>query len=802
MSSAMLVALSSCEDYNDQFNLDSSITDVKNSTFTLTDEDYATIAGLPANQELALSKDPEGKSYVEALKEVGSNKYFSTMITADEFIPAFLSNKYPNADKGSRFVVTSNMYKEPSGYLADFKNISTYTLSSNDYKTIWGDYINATYLSPESLSKVPSLLNGTLKDAAKGDMVVLNYAYSETEPSTGQEVPYIYKLTNSLNEEGGNYVIAAKGSDGKYYPFGKLDDESKNYGYIYPDPINVVDGIISTEDGTPQVINVEKASEGFTLKNTWQKYIYMSGTYNNFNFSTSVPTEGANWKFVSNSDGSFSLTNIEKEKSVKLTLYNDSYSFGSYPSSTYLPKSYYKAAEGNDKNLTIKDVVLPEGSSFVWKYDSYGYWKASSFVGGKNLASESWLVSDQIDLTESDKPVLTFDGATRFHNGTPEKFMKVFVSDNFSGDVKTATWTEIQVKNWSDGSNWNFVNSGELDLSAYKGKKVNVAFKYESTTSAAPTWEIKNVYVREPLLYWDVYLFEETTENGVAANSRASRANVSANASALYVYDGETWALYSNSDAKVAVVDPTVYASVGSDYLSAPGSVIPVFLTNKYPYAAEGDRVAVVYNKSADKPVVVEYTLGAGWAETLPYEPTTITFVKENDLFVAQMSVYIDESFLGSEGGFTVQNVNLGGLTYVWQNTSTYGWKASAYYNGKNNTTESWLVSPAVNFKKAVAPQMIFDEAHRYLNSAAPEDYFAVKVSTNYKGDVTSCDWETLTVTGWSDGQTWDFVTVNPIDLSSYNGQTIYIAFQYKSDDAAAATWEIMNLKVSEKEEE
>ena len=284
MSSAMLVALSSCEDYNDQFNLDSSITDVKNSTFTLTDEDYATIAGLPANQELALSKDPEGKSYVEALKEVGSNKYFSTMITADEFIPAFLSNKYPNADKGSRFVVTSNMYKEPSGYLADFKNISTYTLSSNDYKTIWGDYINATYLSPESLSKVPSLLNGTLKDAAKGDMVVLNYAYSETEPSTGQEVPYIYKLTNSLNEEGGNYVIAAKGSDGKYYPFGKLDDESKNYGYIYPDPINVVDGIISTEDGTPQVINVEKASEGFTLKNTWQKYIYMSGTYNNFNF--------------------------------------------------------------------------------------------------------------------------------------------------------------------------------------------------------------------------------------------------------------------------------------------------------------------------------------------------------------------------------------------------------------------------------------------------------------------------------------------------------------------------------------
>ena len=123
-------------------------------------------------------------------------------------------------------------------------------------------------------------------------------------------------------------------------------------------------------------------------------------------------------------------------------------------------------------------------------------------------------------------------------------------------------------------------------------------------------------------------------------------------------------------------------------------------------------------------------------------------------------------------------------------------------YNNTNNAAESWLISPAVNFKKAVAPEIVFDEAHRYLNGANPDSYFAVKVSTDYKGDVTTCNWTNLTVTGWSDGTTWDFVTVNPMDLSSFIGQTVYIAFQYRSDETAAPTWEIMNLKVRERESE
>ena len=47
MSTVLLAGLSACEDYNDQFNIDSSLTDVKTGvTIQLASSDYGTISGM------------------------------------------------------------------------------------------------------------------------------------------------------------------------------------------------------------------------------------------------------------------------------------------------------------------------------------------------------------------------------------------------------------------------------------------------------------------------------------------------------------------------------------------------------------------------------------------------------------------------------------------------------------------------------------------------------------------------------------------------------------------------------------
>lgn len=37
---------------------------------------------------------------------------------------------------------------------------------------------------------------------------------------------------------------------------------------------------------------------------------------------------------------------------------------------------------------------------------------------------------------------------------------------------------------------FKFVDSGEISLSSYDGKKIQIAFKYKSTEEKAGTWEI------------------------------------------------------------------------------------------------------------------------------------------------------------------------------------------------------------------------------------------------------------------------------------------------------------------------
>ena len=107
-----------------------------------------------------------------------------------------------------------------------------------------------------------------------------------------------------------------------------------------------------------------------------------------------------------------------------------------------------------------------------------------------------------------------------------------------------------------------------------------------------------------------------------------------------------------------------------------------------------------------------------------------------------------------------------------------------------------------IDLSEAMAPQVAFEEAHRYLNGEALTDHFKIKISTDYVDNVESCTWEDLIFdeSQWSDGQTWDFYPVGPYDLSTYAGQTIRIAFVYISNSTAAPTWEFKNIVVNEAE--
>ena len=67
---------------------------------------------------------------------------------------------------------------------------------------------------------------------------------------------------------------------------------------------------------------------------------------------------------------------------------------------------------------------------------------------------------------------------------------------SFDGDVEKASWVTLTVPTWPSGNDWNYVDSGDISLAGYVGTKVYIAFRYTSTTTTAPTWEIKSLTIK------------------------------------------------------------------------------------------------------------------------------------------------------------------------------------------------------------------------------------------------------------------------------------------------------------------
>lgn len=134
-------------------------------------------------------------------------------------------------------------------------------------------------------------------------------------------------------------------------------------------------------------------------------------------------------------------------------------------------------------------------SSVTWSASSFSgayFAKCSGYISG-NKDAECWLISPSINLAASNHPILSFITAANFTGPA----LEVHVSTNYnSGAPSSATWTKLNnVALSTTGYVWTA--SGPLSLDAFKSQNVRIAFRYQSTTSGAATFEVDDVIVRE-----------------------------------------------------------------------------------------------------------------------------------------------------------------------------------------------------------------------------------------------------------------------------------------------------------------
>ena len=146
------------------------------------------------------------------------------------------------------------------------------------------------------------------------------------------------------------------------------------------------------------------------------------------------------------------------------------------------------ALDGSLGDFTVNNVKLPGTSSYVWTGDkNYHCAKASGYVGGSCQESEGWLICPLINLKKATEAYLTFDNyCSKFNVDASTQCAVLAKADD------EQEWTALSVEEWPNGT---FATIANINLSQFVGKKVQIAFKYTSTTSSAGTWEIKNFKV-------------------------------------------------------------------------------------------------------------------------------------------------------------------------------------------------------------------------------------------------------------------------------------------------------------------
>jgi hypothetical protein len=176
-------------------------------------------------------------------------------------------------------------------------------------------------------------------------------------------------------------------------------------------------------------------------------------------------------------------------------------------------------------------------------------------------------------------------------------------------------------------------------------------------------------------------------------------------------------------------------------------------------------------------------------------------------------AIYLNENFNTLTTNYTNVSALAGWKTYSEAGTKTwFSYKTSSLgpfvettaYNSGQPSVIVWMISPQIDLSVATNPYISFESADGYDNGATLHLY----VSTDYTGSATpwTSTWTELFFTRppSTNPNYSAFVSSGKVDLSDYNGSTIYIAWVYRGADPAGTstdkttTWEIDNVLVAE----
>lgn len=428
-------------------------------------------------------------------------------------------------------------------------------------------------------------------------------------------------------------------------------------------------------------------------------------------------------------------------------------------------------------NVTAEEIPFEEsfeegaGKFTIDNVIGTGIWTPGTNSGNKfmkgtshfssNTEGESWLTSPEIDATSATNGVkLSFKQCINKYFGDVTKEATLWARE------KGGEWTQFTITYPALNGTWSAFEEQVVDLSEFKGKTFQFAFKYVGHEAAAGTWEVMDVHVTDAVITPEFNAELPGADESLSLTVPATTTSVTIN-----VTGNVAWTASASDGATVA---PASGEGAGTVTVSFPANTDPA--EKEYTVLVSTDDAAII--AAGGDEFVFTITQEAASTEPKGY-PFEWVFTEDQ-----------------GQGDFTINDVNKPtDLNYVWTFDSRGFMKASAFKSNTNYDAESWLISPVVDLATAQNPALTFSHATNYFSSVAKAQE-ETSVWVREEGG----SWAAIEGVNYPTSLGWTFADSGSLDLSAYKGKKVQIGFKYTSTATKAGTWEIQNFKLAEYE--
>ena len=152
-----------------------------------------------------------------------------------------------------------------------------------------------------------------------------------------------------------------------------------------------------------------------------------------------------------------------------------------------------------NEDLGLFNSYSVTGPNETWHNDEYDdnlFAEMSNYNGNENIENEDWMISPPINFDAYSNEILHFRSAMNDYSDV-NTFLYLKISTNYDGisDPNTATWTNLSDDAFWSLGDFEWIESGGVNLSMITGNEVYLAFQYVSQAGTGKTWQLDNISI-------------------------------------------------------------------------------------------------------------------------------------------------------------------------------------------------------------------------------------------------------------------------------------------------------------------